>query len=153
MKHRIFGRKLGRDIRSRKALLYSLASSVLSEGKITTTLAKAKFVQPFVDKLITKAKNSALHRQRIISSFLTPRAFNRLISEIAPGFSERTSGYTRITKLAMRRGDNAPMARFQLLELDQKKIIESPGKKKKVSTTTPAVENQRKSAKNLRKSK
>ena len=124
MRHRIFGKKLGRDIRSRKALLHNLASSLIVEGKITTTLAKAKFVKPFIDKLVTKAKKKTLHQQRMIASFLTPKAFGKLTSEIAPGFSARASGYTRITKLAQRQGDNALMVRLEFLKWD-KSLVKS----------------------------
>ena len=152
MRHRIFGKKLGRDIRSRKALLHNLASSLIVEGKITTTLAKAKFVKPFIDKLVTKAKKKTLHQQRMIASFLTPKAFAKLTSEIAPGFSARASGYTRITKLAQRQGDNALMVRLEFLGWDKKAVAASSEKKKKVPVAS-VVKNQRKSAKNPPKSK
>lgn len=152
MRHQVFGRKLGRDTKSRKALLNNLASSLLEQEKITTTLAKAKFVKPFVDKLITKAKKNALHSQRVISSILTPKAFAKLINEIAPGFTARTSGYTRIVKLAQRRGDNAPVARLELLEWE-KKVTTKGSEKKKKAKVASVVKNQPKSAKNPPKSK
>lgn len=147
MRHQVFGRKLGRDTKSRKALLNNLASSLMEQDKVITTLAKAKFAKPFVDKLITKAKKNALYSKRIIASLLTPKAFTKLINEIVPGFTTRTGGYTRIIKLAQRRGDSAPMARLELLE-----ITENSEKKKRVSATS-VIKNQHKSDTNPPKSK
>ena len=152
MRHRIFGVKLGRDLKERKALLHNLASSVIVKEKITTTLAKAKFAKPFIEKLVTTAKKGALHHRRTISSLLSPKAFAKLINEIAPGFTARTGGYIRITKLAPRLGDNAPMARLEFLGWDKKAVAASSEKKKKVPVAS-VIKNQRKSAKNPPKSK
>jgi large subunit ribosomal protein L17 len=143
---------LGRDLKERKALLNNLASSVIVEEKITTTLAKAKFAKPFIEKLVTTAKKGALYHRRTISSLLSPKAFAKLINEIAPGFARRTGGYTRITRLAQRRGDNAPMVRLEFLGWDKKAVAASSEKKKKVPVAS-VIKNQRKSAKNPPKSK
>ena len=119
MRHRVFGRKLSRDINARKALFSNLATSLLVNGKITTTVAKAKFARPYVEKLITSAKKDRLFANRKLAASLSSVAFKRLVGEIAPGFSERHGGYLRIVKQITRRGDNAQMARLELLEWDK----------------------------------
>jgi len=144
VRHLAFGRKLGRDTNARKALLANLASSLFINGAIVTTLVKAKFARPYVEKLITQAKSNKLTSKRLLASVLARQAFIKLNAEIAPGFAQKTSGYTRIIKLRPRAGDNAPMARIELLPWEKKAIIESPEKKKKVSVTS-AVTNQRQS--------
>ena len=122
MRHRVFGRKLSRDINARKALLSNLATSLIVNGKLTTTVAKAKFAGPYVEKLITSAKGDRLFANRKLASVLSPAAFKKLVGEIAPGFSERHGGYLRIVKQISRRGDNAQMARLELLEWDKTKV-------------------------------
>ena len=121
MRHRVFGRKLSRDINARKALLANLATSLIVNGKLVTTVAKAKFARPYVEKLITSAKEDRLFANRKLASVLSPVAFKKLVLEIAPGFSERHGGYLRIVKQVTRRGDNAQMARLELLEWDKTK--------------------------------
>ena len=122
MRHRVFGRKLSRDINARKALLSNLATSLIVNGKLTTTVAKAKFAGSYVEKLITSAKGDRLFANRKLASVLSPAAFKKLVGEIAPGFSERHGGYLRIVKQISRRGDNAQMARLELLEWDKTKV-------------------------------
>ena len=121
MRHRVFGRKLSRDINARKALLANLATSLIVNGKLVTTVAKAKFARPYVEKLITSAKGDRLFANRKLASVLSTAAFKKLVLEIAPGFSERHGGYLRIVKQVTRRGDNAQMARLELLEWDKTK--------------------------------
>lgn len=139
MRHLVAGKKLGRDIKSRKALLNNLASALFVHGQITTTLAKAKFVQGYVEKSITIAKKNRLAAKRKIASSLDKESFKKLVAEIAPGFSERHGGYTRIIKMSPRTGDNAPMAKIALLALDKSKILDSKAdvktKDKKAATT------------------
>ena len=132
------GRKLGRDTNSRKALLNNLANSLFLHGQITTTLAKAKFAQSYVEKTITSAKRTKLGGRRKIASTLSSTAFLRLTREIAPGFEQRTSGYTRILKIAPRNGDNAPMARIELLAWDATKT-----KKLEPKVKTKAAKNKK----------
>ena len=133
MRHAVSGRKLGRDINSRKALLSNLASSLIVNGKITTTQAKAKFARPYIEKLVTQAKKNKLHLNRAIASRLTHEAFLRLTEEIALNFSARSGGYTRIVKLSLRTGDRAPMARLEFLPLAKSEgIAKSVKKQKKV---------------------
>ena len=121
MRHRVFGRKLSRDINARKALLSNLATSLFVNGKLTTTVAKAKFARPYVEKLISSAKKDRLFANRKLASVLSPAAFKKLVGEIAPGFEKRHGGYLRIVKQISRRGDNAQMARLELLEWDKTK--------------------------------
>ncbi len=131
MRHLVAGKKLGRDTNSRKALLNNLANSVFLYGKVKTTLAKAKFAKSHIEKTITSAKKAKLGTRRVIASQLSKATFNKLINEIVPSFEGRSGGYTRIVKLSPRNGDNAPMARIELLPLDKSKAKSSPKAKSK----------------------
>lgn len=130
MRHRLSGFKLSRDTGQRTALLRNLSSDLLTRGYIVTTVTKAKFTKNFIDKIIAKAKKGKLSYNRKLGSFLTDAAFSKLIVEIAPGFSQRQSGFTRIIKLGNRRGDAAPTAKLEILNLDTK--IEQKIKKVKI---------------------
>ena len=141
MRHAVFGRKLGRDTNSRKALLNNLAGKLIIHGSINTTLAKAKFVKPYVEKMVTDAKKERLALQRVLASHLPKAAFKRLSEEIAPGFKKRAGGYTRIVKLAVRRGDSAPMARIELVEWELIKTIVAKTKKTKTIKKTKVKAN------------
>ncbi len=102
MKHSTKQRTLGRTRRQRKALINGLMISLIENGKIKTSLAKAKEVRPNVEHLITFAKNDTVHSRRLVSSRLgLPKSIiiNKLFKEIAPKFKERNGGYTRIVKL------------------------------------------------------
>lgn len=123
MRHQVFGKKLGRNTNSRKHLKQSLASSLLVNGNITTTLTKAKWMRAYVEKLIKKSLKNKLATQRHLAPELTDAAFKKLIFEIGPGFTQRPGGYTRIIKLASRGGDNAPMAKIELLVWDKSKTV------------------------------
>lgn len=100
-----------------------------------TTSSKAKLAQGFVEKAITDARKGRLHLQRRWASQLTNDAFSRLINEIAPGFSTRYSGYTRIIKLGNRKGDAAPTAKLELLSLDKPEASKKPEAKQKSPKT------------------
>ena len=157
MRHRVFGRKLSRDINARKALLSNLATSLLENGKLTTTVAKAKFAGPYVEKLISSAKKDRLFANRKLATSLSSVAFKRLVGEIAPGFSERHGGYLRIVKQITRRGDNAQMARLELLEWDKTKVkfpkVAKVAKAKKSKVTKKDKSVSRKSVSKSTKSK
>lgn len=99
-------------------------------GEITTTLAKAKFLKSHAEKIITKANKTKLASRRAAVSALTGGSIKKLFEEIAPGFSARQGGYTRIIKLSPRTGDNAPMAKIQLVSLDKSKFLNSKTSKK-----------------------
>src|SRR5271166_6538488 len=118
MRHQKAGRKFKRSPEHRRMLLRNLATALLEHGKITTTLPKAKEVQPFVEKLITLAKGGwNLNNFRRCRAVLTRKdVIYRLFQEIGPRFQGRPGGYTRIYKLAkVRQGDAAPMAVIALL--------------------------------------
>lgn len=119
MRHMVSGRRLSRDRDARQALLANIAVALFSKGRIKTTLAKAKFARPYVEKLITAAKEKKLAQNRVLASRVT-RDISKLLSEIGPGFAERSGGYTRIVKIGPRLGDGSPMARLELLPLDKK---------------------------------
>jgi large subunit ribosomal protein L17 len=111
MKHHKAIRKFGRTTDVRRALIRSLAESLVLNGKIKTTEAKAKELRPFIEKLVTKGKKGDLAAQRLIISRLgTPRVAKKLINDIAPRYKERNGGYTRIIKLSPRSGDASKMA-------------------------------------------
>ena len=114
MRHNVSGKKLSRDTSHRKALLKNLSTSLVEHGSIVTTLTKAKYVKPYVEKLVTKARGGDLSGVRLVRRGLTTDAMTRkLVSEVAPKFAKRPGGYTRIKKLGRRDGDNAPMARLE----------------------------------------
>ena len=119
MRHRRKGRKLGRDASHRKALFSNMAGSLFEHGRIKTTEAKAKELRPIAEKLITLARNdpSDVAAQRNAVAFLRSKdAVHRLFHEVAPRFTERPGGYTRIIKIGPRPGDAAPMVYIELVD-------------------------------------
>jgi large subunit ribosomal protein L17 len=111
------GARLGGSAAHEKILLTNLARQLFEHGRITTTEAKARRLRPVAEKLITKAKKGDLHNRRLVLSVFNNRDdVYRLFSEIAPRYENRPGGYTRITKIGPRRGDNAPMAVIELVE-------------------------------------
>lgn len=116
-RHGYQGRKLHRERDQRRALIKGLADSLVKYESIETTLPKAKEVVPYVEKLITKAKKGDLHNRRmIVSSLQTVASAHKLVDQIAPLLSGRTSGHLRITKTVTRRGDNAQLARVSFVD-------------------------------------
>ena len=129
-RHGYQGRKLQLEAGPRKALVRGLLTSLVMHESITTTEAKAKEIAPQFERLVTKAKKGDLHNQRQLRSvLLTEVASQKMIYELAPAFAERNGGYTRIIKIANRRGDNAKMAVIQLV-LPEKKAV-APAKEEK----------------------
>ena len=117
MRHRKAGRQLRRTSEQKLALMRNLASSLIEHGAIETTEAKAKELRPFVEKLITKARNGTLHARRLAGRHVQKReAADKLFQEIGPRFAKRPGGYTRILKTGHRKGDGADMARIELIE-------------------------------------
>jgi len=122
MRHLVKGRKLGRTTAHRKALLRNLVTSFFEKERIQTTLAKAKEARPFAEKMITLAKKNTLPTRRRALAFLTKEsAVTRLFNDIAPRFSERPGGYTRIVKTGLRLGDGSQMALLELIGSEYKK--------------------------------
>ena len=140
MRHRVSGYKLGRDTEHRKAMFRNLAAGLIQHGQITTTLPKAKAVQPMVEKLITLARRGDLHARRRAIAILQDRKLavvdkktgdpifeqyndgrdksliQKLFDDVGPRYADRPGGYTRIIKLAsVRIGDAAPKAILQLV--------------------------------------
>ncbi len=117
MRHHNANRKFNRTKNQRSALLKGLVSSLVEHGKIVTTEAKAKELRPKVEKLITKAKNPTLSNRRLLLGGLynNEEIVNKLINDVAPRYQERAGGYTRIIKLAIRKGDASPMALIEFV--------------------------------------
>ncbi|RTK93256.1 50S ribosomal protein L17 [Candidatus Saccharibacteria bacterium] len=116
-RHGYQGRKFGRETDQRRALIKSLAESFIRDESIKTTLPKAKELVPYIEKLITKAKKGDLHnRRQVIAGLQTVESGHKLVDQIAPKLTGRTSGHVRIEKLDARRGDNAQMARVSFVD-------------------------------------
>ena len=116
MRHRHGYRRLTRTSSHRAALLKNLSIALTKEGKIETTLPKAKELRKYYEKLITKASAGDFNSHRAIFAMLQDKACtNKIVTEIAPQYTDRKGGYTRIIKTRMRRGDAAPMAIFELV--------------------------------------
>ncbi|MBI04127.1 MAG: 50S ribosomal protein L17 [Acidimicrobiaceae bacterium] len=110
------GRRFGGSSAHQKSMMANLVASLIAAEAITTTEAKAKAVRPIAEKIITKAKKGGLHNHRQVVAFLRDREMAaRLFDEIAPRYIDRAGGYTRILKVGPRHGDNAPMARIELV--------------------------------------
>jgi large subunit ribosomal protein L17 len=116
MRHKHGYRKLGRTSSHRKALLKNLSIALIKSGKMETTLPKAKEIQSFFEKLITKARVGDFNAHRAVFAVLQDKeTTKKLLEEIAPNYKDRNGGYTRITKTRMRRGDAAEMAIIELV--------------------------------------
>lgn len=131
MRHRVVGKKLGRNTAHRVALLKSLSAELIEHGKINTSLAKAKYVRPYVEKLITKAKNdTSFHTQKLLMAKLDRDEAVRTLFEIAPNYKSRKGGYTRIVKTGNREGDNSERARIELVDYKKKRASKTTKTKK-----------------------
>ena len=129
MRHRNAGFKLGRNTSHRRALLRNLATSVLVEDRVETTVAKAKAVRPHVEKMITLGKKGDLHSRRQALSFLqTDTAVSRLFETVAPRYGDRQGGYLRIVRTGFRKGDGGETAFIELLGAE--KQLEAKAKKR-----------------------
>ncbi|MFE1172012.1 50S ribosomal protein L17 [Streptomyces sp. NPDC058773] len=111
------GARLGGSAAHERLMLRNLATSLFEHGRITTTEAKARRLRPYAERLVTKAKKGDLHNRRQVMQLISDKSVvHTLFTEIAPRFENRPGGYTRITKIGNRRGDNAPMAVIELVE-------------------------------------
>lgn len=111
------GARLGGSPAHERLILANLATDLFRYGKIRTTVAKAKRLRPLAERLITKAKKGDLHNRRQVLQVITDKSVvHTLFTEIGPRYKNRPGGYTRITKIGNRRGDNAPMAVIELVE-------------------------------------
>ena len=118
------GPRLGGSSAHQRHILSNLATALFEHGRITTTEAKARRLRPVAERLITFAKRGDLHARRQVLTVVPDKGIvHSLFTEIGPGFSERHGGYTRITKIGPRKGDNAPMA---VIELVQDEVTSRP---------------------------
>ncbi len=131
------GPRMGGSAAHQKLMLANLATSLFEHGKITTTEAKARRLRPVAERLITKAKKGDLHNRRIVMKTIRDKSVAHvLLTEIGPRFENRPGGYTRITKIGPRKGDNAPMAVIELVEaltVAQKAVGEAEGATKRAA--------------------
>ena len=117
MRHLKTGRRLGRNSTERRAMFRNMVTSLILEGRITTTDAKAKELRRYADRMITLGKQQTLAARRRAARFVqTDAALTRLFADLAPLFAQRAGGYTRIIKIGERRGDAAPMSVIELTE-------------------------------------
>ncbi|MBN1902612.1 50S ribosomal protein L17 [Candidatus Sumerlaeota bacterium] len=136
MRHRKIKSKLSRPTAHRRALMRNLAAALIHEGRIHTTVAKAKNLRPYIERLITLGKRGDLAARRLVFNRLGQKeAVHKLFLEIAPRFTERPGGYTRIVKDNYRPGDSAPMAYIEFVEGVQKEMV----KKKKSKSLMPRL--------------
>lgn len=146
MRHRVYGKKLGRNVRERTALFRSLVQGLLIHGTIQTSQTKAQAIKGLVDKVINLAKNKNTHH--LLKSFLAQdQLAERLIKEVAPKLSDRTSGYTTVVKLGNRAGDNAMVVKMSLIGSEKMEPIK---KEKNVKTQSSNVKSE---SQNLKTSK
>jgi len=116
-RHGYKGRKFSRERDARRVLLKTLASNLIEHESMETTLPKAKELRPYVEKLVTKAKQGTLHaRRQVIAGLANEEVAHKLVDELAPLLGSRTSGYLRIEKLGLRQGDGAPLARVEFVD-------------------------------------
>jgi large subunit ribosomal protein L17 len=117
VRHHRNGKKLGRDSSHRKALYSNLAGALIEHGRIKTTEAKAKAVKPLVEQMITLGRRGDLHaRRQALSVLRSQDVVHQLFADVAPRFSDRPGGYTRIVKLGPRYGDAAQMVYLELVD-------------------------------------
>jgi large subunit ribosomal protein L17 len=156
MRHGDAFRKFSRTSAHRRAMLRNLATNLVLNGRITTTLQKAKELKRVADKLVTLGKRNTLHTRRQAMAFLNPinrsdtgnalklSAVHRLFEEIAPGFKERDGGYTRVVRLGnLRDGDKAQMAVIEFVEAGAAAKKEKKGRRerRKGAAAEPVVDN------------
>ena len=137
------GARLGGSPAHQRLILANLATALFEHGRITTTETKARRLRPVAEKLITKAKKGDLHNRReVLKTIRDKSVVHTLFTEIAPTFAERPGGYTRITKIGPRKGDNAPMAVIELVTEEYKPKAKSakPARGKKAEPAPAPAE-------------
>ena len=135
MRHNKAVNHLGRKSGHRKALLSIMASSLILHKRITTTVAKAKALKPYVEPLVTKSKEDTTHSRRVVFSYLKNKeAVTELFRTIAPKIADRPGGYLRILHLGFRKGDAADMALIEFVDFNEAAL--ASGTKKEAKKTT-----------------
>jgi large subunit ribosomal protein L17 len=133
------GRRLGGSSAHQRHILANLATALFEHGKITTTEAKARRLRPYAERLITFAKRGDLHARREVLTVVTDRGVvHTLFTEIGPRFATRPGGYTRITKIGPRKGDNAPLAVIELVEEEATAAAVAPSRRRRPRRAQPA---------------
>jgi|TARA_B110000881_G_scaffold138074_1_gene121714 large subunit ribosomal protein L17 len=131
MRHKKKGRKLGRKVGNRRALLMNLACQLIVYKKIKTTDPKAKELRSYIEPLITLAKKNSLHSRRLVIKKIPKKNIVRILfDEIAPVFSDRPGGYTRITKLGYRDNDRAPVSLIEFVDSIEAVTVADPSTEK-----------------------
>jgi large subunit ribosomal protein L17 len=145
MRHKVFGFKLGRTTSHRRSMLRNLATSLIVEERIETTIPKAKALKPIVEKMITLGKRGDLAaRRQAIAYLMTDEAVNKLFDTVGPRFGDRAGGYTRIIRAGWQKGDGADKAFIELLGseqvLDEKRQKRADARAKKAEETKKQME-------------
>ena len=149
MRHRKAGFKLGRNTSHRRALLRNLATSVILEERVETTLSKAKAVRPQIEKMITLGKRGDLAARRLALAYLMTReAVDKLFDTIAPRMGDRNGGYLRIVRGGFRRGDGGEIA---FLELLGSEVVQEEKRKKRAETRAKRAEEAKKAMEEAQK--
>ena len=132
------GRRLGGSSAHQRHILANLATALFEHGKITTTEAKARRLRPYAERLITFAKRGDLHARRQVLTVVTDQGVvHTLFTEIGPRYATRPGGYTRITKIGPRKGDNAPLAVIELVE-EETTAAAAPSRRRRPRRAQPA---------------
>jgi len=132
MRHRVAGKKLGRKTAHRVMMFRNMVTSLFDKERIRTTLERAKVVRPIAEKMITLGKRETLHARRQALAYIKdPAVVAKLFETLAPRFSDRNGGYTRIIRLGHRDGDGAQMAYLELIGSEFKPAKKDEGKKGK----------------------
>ena len=135
MRHNKAINHLGRKSGHRKALLANMATSLILNKRIETTVAKAKALKMYVEPLITKSKDDSTHSRRVVFSYLKNKeAVTELFRTVAPKIADRPGGYTRVLKTGFRQGDGADMALIELVDFNEAALASAPKKAAKKST-------------------
>lgn len=141
MRHNKSGRRLGRTTSHRVAMFRNMVTSFFNHEKITTTDAKAKELRSIADKMITLGKRGDLHAMRLAASYIREKSVvTKLFTTIAPRYADRPGGYTRIVKLGIRPGDNAPLSMIELVESEFTPKVKKAPKPKAAVTAKPVKE-------------
>ena len=126
MKHKVVGRKLGRNASHRKAMLRNMVTSLLEHERIVTTVPKAKEARRIAEKMITLGKRGDLHARRQAMTYIRSKAIvAKLFDELSEQYADRQGGYTRIIRTGTRSGDAAPMAIIELVGYEE--VYDEPG--------------------------
>ena len=135
MRHNKAINHLGRKSGHRKALLANMATSLILNKRIETTVAKAKALKMYVEPLITKSKEDTTHSRRVVFSYLKNKeAVTELFRTVAPKIADRPGGYTRVLKTGFRLGDGADMALIELVDFNEAALAAAPKKAAKKTT-------------------